>query len=346
MLEPKEEMREKPVHKPNVKKSKLVQTKVADKRLIDSFKSFQSGIIDFDLKAGYLGVCCEDSSLKIYKMHSETDTKSKYIMGTLSKNQPSAVCITPTGTTMYVSGTQDLQIHKFKLETKSSKPVLEQETIFTKKHTIRISTLEYTPNCIISCGEEQDTTIYFWSFNGDILGYHENKQLKHKKMCISENFKFFSIATWLGSARVFEIVKQKKTENFAGVNVVMELGGHSQGLSCVGFSPDAGLAVTCSLDRSIKLWNVNVQYQLKEAPVLLKTAHLDKNTSVPVCCSLNKNRLVLASDTHLYIYNVPTLEIIDFIQDAHATYIRKTQLLENVLFTCSADTRIHLWRID
>ena len=70
---------------------------------------------------------------------------------------------------------------------------------------------------------------------------------------ISNNHKFFSITTWLGSARIFEVVKEKKTESFQTISVVMELGGHSQGLTTIGFSFDSSLAVTCSQDYSVRL---------------------------------------------------------------------------------------------
>ena len=157
-----EEVQQPAPRKNSIKKQNQSSHKAAvhHKRLIDSFKNLQSGVIDFDMKPGYLGLCCEDSSLRIYKIQSYTDTKAKYVQGALTRNQPSAVAINPAGNIMYVAGTQDLQIHMYKVQSHNSKLNLEQEKVFQQKHTIRISSIGYTPTCIISCGEEQDTFIY------------------------------------------------------------------------------------------------------------------------------------------------------------------------------------------
>lgn len=321
-------------------------SKSTHKELINSFKNIQSGVIDFDIKPGYLAVCCEDSTLRIYKLHSLTDTKAKYVLGSLSKNQPSAITINPTGNLLYVAGSQDLQVHMFRVHNLYSKVTLEAEKTFVKKHTMKISSLAYTPSCIISCGEEEDTMIYFWSQTGELLGSHENKQLRHKKLSISQDYQFFTIAAWLGSARVFEIVKEKKTENFNSVHVIMELGGHSQGLTSVAFSPDSFFAVTCSQDLSVKLWNINVQYKFKEKPVLLKTLTLASDIPPPSCCGLNSNRLVLGCDANLRIYSVPDLEIVNVITDAHTQSLKKIEVVEDLVVSAANDPQIHLWHLD
>ena len=337
----------KPVRKSSkTKPTKLKPSKPAAKEFIDSYKNFQSGVIDFDIKEHYFSVCCEDSLIRIYKINSITDTKAKYVQGTLQKNQPTAIALASNGNTVYVAGGQDLQIHPFKVEHSGAKFTLEAEKPFIKKHSIRISSLAYTPNCLVSCGEEQDTMIYIWSHSGDILTSFENKQLKHKFLVMSKDCRVFSIATWLGSARVFEFIKAKKTENYNGIHVVLELGGHSQGLSSLGFTSDGLMAVTCGLDLQVRLWNINVQFEFKEHPVLLKSIKLDNTQSAPSYCALNSKRLVLAIDNSIYVYSVPNLELVTEIREAHQHSINKIELVENTLVTCSKDTRLMLWQID
>ena len=301
-------------------------------------------MVDFDLKPGYLGVCCEDSTLRIYKLQSPTDTKAKYVLGNLTKNQPSALAISPSGNTLYVAGTQDLQIHMFRVQNSNSKLTLEPEKVFAKKHTMKISSIAYTPTCIVSCGEEEDIMIYMWSHSGEILASHENKQLRHKKLSISQDCKFFTIAAWLGSARIFEITKEKKTDKFSGVHVVMELGGHSQGLSAVSFNSNSSLAVTCSHDSTVKLWNINVQYEFKEKPVLLKTLNL--GNEVPSACAVSDKQVILGLSNSLRIYSIPDFELVDSIEDAHTQPIRKIEAFGNVLMSSSLDSKIHLWHLD
>lgn len=326
--------------------SKQKSSKPSAKEYIDSYKNIQSGIIDFDIKENYFSICCEDSVIRIYKTNSITDTKAKYIQGTLSKNQPTALALSPNGNIVYVAGSQDLQIHPFKVEHSGSKFTLEPDRPFIQKHTLRISSLAYTKNCLVSCGEEQDTMIYVWTHTGEILTSFENKQLKHKFMVMSKDCRLFSIATWLGSARVFEFIKSKKGENYNGIHVVLELGGHSQGLSSLNFTPDGLMAVTCGLDYQVRLWNINVQFEYKEHPVLLKSIKLDNTKGIPTYCAVNNKRLVLAIENSIYVYSVPDLEIVTIISNAHVHNINKIDLVNNILVTCSKDTKLMLWQID
>jgi WD40 repeat protein len=316
------------------------------KEQLDLYKGFQSGIVDFDIKEHYFAVCCEDSVIRVYKTKSILDTKSKYVQGHIEKNQPTAIALSASGDQVFVGGSQDLQIHPFHVVHSGNKFTLEPEKPFIKKHTLQISSLAWTTKCLVSCGEEQDTFIYVWSHTGELLTTFENKQLKHKYMVISKDLRFFSIATWLGSARVFNFFKAKKTENYDGIHLILELGGHKQGLSALNFSPDGCLAVTCGSDQQVKLWNINVQYEYKEHPILLKTINLDSTKQPPVYCALTGTRLVLAIENALHIYTVPTLDLLKVIEDAHPHSIRKVDIVENTIISASTDPRLVLWHLD
>lgn len=316
------------------------------KEQIDAYKNFQSGIVDFDIKEHYFSVCCDDGVIRIYKMKSILDTKSKYIQGHIEKNQPTAIALAACGSTVYVAGSQDLQIHPFRVVHSGNKFTLETEKPFVKKHTLQISSLAWTSNCLVSCGEEQDTFIYVWSHTGELLTTFENKQLKHKFMVISKDLRFFSVATWIGSARVFEFWKAKKTDHYDGIHMIMELGGHKQGLSALNFSADSKLAVTCGSDHQVNLWNINVQYEFKEHPVLLKSIHLSDSKQPPAYCALTNTRLVLAIEDEIHIYSVPNLELIKVIQQAHPHPLRKVDIVENTIVTSSSDPRLVLWQLD
>ena len=89
------------LQKNSQKKPQKQVPKQTPKQLIDSFKNIQSPVVDFDTKPGYLALCCEDSTLRIYKTTSYTDTKAKYVQGTLLKNQPSAVSLAIQGNIIY-----------------------------------------------------------------------------------------------------------------------------------------------------------------------------------------------------------------------------------------------------
>lgn len=327
-------------------KKSVKPAKTQHKELIDSFKNLQTGIVDFDMKENYFAVCCEDSSIRVYKLKSVVDTKAKYVQGSLNKNQPTAIALSSTGNMIWVGGSQDLQIHHFRVHHSTNKFTLEEEKAFPKKHTLRISSLAYLPTCLVSCGEEQDTNIYIWSHTGELLASHDNKQLKHKRLFLSKDFRFFTIATWLGSARIFEVLKDKKTENFSSIHVIMELGGHSQGLTTIGFSTLSTLAVTCGLDRLVKLWNINVQYQFKESPVLLKSILLESDIPVPSACALTETKLVLACEDSLRIYSLPDLQLLSILDSAHSHRIHKADFHDDVLITCSSEPRVHLWHIN
>ena len=73
---------------------------------------------------------------------------------------------------------------------------------------------------------------------------------------------------------------------------------------------------------------------------------LDSNKTTPAACALNDKRLILACDTEIMVFNVPNLEFLYNIENAHTFPIKKLELLEEVLISCSSDPRIYLWHID
>ncbi|CAG9323804.1 unnamed protein product [Blepharisma stoltei] len=327
--------------KPTKKATPKVKCNTEHRLYKNAFKGFHEPIKDFDIKPGYIGVCCRDGQVKIFKINNFEDQNFKFIQGKLEREEPSAVAISVKGDTLVAAGSFDHKIHYFVLKQEKDKKLLVEINTFSQQHTYAISDLACTPNCIISSGDDMDTTVNVWSHSGDILATYDMKQLKNKRMAISGDFKFFSIATWIGSAKVIEIVSDKKTGAFSKLSPAMDLSGGSQGLACVGFR-DSNEALTCCLDGKVKYWNINVRYQLKEHPIIISQSNFHKE--VPNCCTISENYIVFGYENKIMIYSKDFM-IVDVIENAHANEIRKMVVYENYLLTVASDARVNVWAL-
>lgn len=145
----------------------------------------------------------------------------------------------------------------------------------------------------------------------------------------------------MGSAKVMEIVLDKKTDQFSKLNHSMDLSGGSQGLSCVAFK-DFSQAITCCLDGKIKLWNLNVRYQLKESPTII--ANADLKDQKPACCAIGDTYVYLGIGNRIEIYD-KDFKIVETIINAHTNDIKKIVVYEDVLLTLGSETRINIWNL-
>lgn len=179
----------------SIKKVSLVKGNPDHKLFKNAIKGFHEDIVDFDIKSGYIGVACKDGLVKIFKIKSFNDQNFKFIQGKLEREEPTAVAINLRGDLLVTSGSFDRRIHIFSMKSEKDKKILMEISTFPQKHTYQIANLACLPSCIISSGDDMDTSVTIWSYSGDILAAYDMKQLKNKHMAISSDYRFFSVAT-------------------------------------------------------------------------------------------------------------------------------------------------------
>ncbi|KAF9616350.1 hypothetical protein IFM89_029604 [Coptis chinensis] len=211
---------------------------------------------------------------------------------------------------------------------------------------------------IASCSEGTDI-ILLHGKSGKILGNVDTNQLKNHMATVSRNGRFLAAAAFTADVKVWEIV-YSKDGSVKEVTKAMQLKGHKSAVTWLCFTPSSEQIITASKDGSIRIWNINVRYQLDEDPKTLKVF------PIPLCDSkgspMHYDRLSISPDgkvlaaTHgstLQWLCAETGKVLDTADKAHEGEItgiawasRSIPLggaLAMVLATSSVDKKVKLW---
>ncbi|KAK8487053.1 hypothetical protein V6N13_016277 [Hibiscus sabdariffa] len=211
---------------------------------------------------------------------------------------------------------------------------------------------------VASCSEGTDILLWHGR-TGKVLGHVDTNQLKNTMATISPNGRFVTAAAFTADVKIWEII-YAKDGSVKEVTNVMQLKGHKSAVTWLCFSPNSEQIITASKDGTIRIWNINVRYQLDEDTKTLKvfpiplhdesgsTLHYDR-------LSVSPNGKILAA-THgptLQWLCLETGKVLDTAEKAHdddITWISwspKPIPLGNeqvvVLATASVDKKVKLW---
>ena len=100
---------------------------------------------------------------------------------------------------------------------------------------------------------------------GVLLSSFSPNSFVNHDLAVSYNAQLASIATFTADAKVWDL-KFSRDGTFRSSSKVMDLRGHKSKVMTVAFSMDATKAVSVSEDGIMKIWNVDVQYNMREDP--------------------------------------------------------------------------------
>ncbi|GAM17789.1 hypothetical protein SAMD00019534_009640, partial [Acytostelium subglobosum LB1] len=128
-------------------------------------------------------------------------------------------------------------------------------------------------NHMISCGD--DTTVKIWGLNnGESLMTINTGQIKQYMAAMSGNGRFFGVASFNSEVKIWEVIN-KKDGTFEKCQRVMSLTGYRTSIFGLAFNQEGNRVVSCSKDGTIKMWNLDVRYQVSEDPKCLYTLSCD-----------------------------------------------------------------------
>lgn len=211
---------------------------------------------------------------------------------------------------------------------------------------------------IASCSEA--TEIKLWhGKTGKLLGTVDTNQLRNHMAAISPNGRFVAAAAFTADVKIWEIT-YSKDGSVKEVVKVMQLKGHKSAVTWLCFTPNSEQVITASKDGTLKLWNINVRYQMDEDPKILKGFPIPLHDSSGA--TLQYDRLSISPDgkilaaTHgstLQWLCADTGKILDTAEKAHDGDITSIEWAPKplstgngealVLATASVDKKVKLW---
>jgi len=148
------------------------------------------------------------------------------------------------------------------------------EKIFGTDRPLRVETVknsEVGKVLVIACSTTKEAKVF--DSSGLLLtSFAPNSFLNHD-LAVAHNAKLASIATFTADAKVWEL-KFSRDGVFKSSKKVMDLRGHKSKVMTVAFSMDATRAVSVSQDGIMKIWNVDVRYDVQQDPDCLNTVQL------------------------------------------------------------------------
>lgn len=131
---------------------------------------------------------------------------------------------------------------------------------------------------MIACASQADTNIKVFELsNFTQISSINTNQVKHYYSFFSPNQRFLFMGTWQSDVKVLEIKFEKSNGSFKSFGKAMDLGGHKSAVKYVSCNNLEDKALTISEDKTVKIWNINVKYEMKEDTKCLLTIDVKNN---------------------------------------------------------------------
>ncbi|CAI9104643.1 OLC1v1003357C3 [Oldenlandia corymbosa var. corymbosa] len=233
-----------------------------------------------------LATACGDGVLRVFKLDDAANKSFKFLRINLPVGgQPTAVAFaddatsvvvathTLLGSSLYMYGEEK---PKGSGDSKQAPPEIkwEHRKVHDKRAILTLFGTKATygtadgSSIVVSCSEGTDITVWHGK-TGKVLGQVDTNQLKNTMASISPNGRFIAAAAFTADVKVWEIV-YSKDGSVKEVSRVMQLKGHKSAVTWLCFAPNSEQIITASKDGSIRVWNINVRYQMDEDPKTLK----------------------------------------------------------------------------
>ncbi|XP_002967374.2 uncharacterized protein LOC9635402 [Selaginella moellendorffii] len=207
---------------------------------------------------------------------------------------------------------------------------------------------------IATCSEGTDIKI--WSAgNGTCVKTVDTNQLQNTMATISPDGRFLAAAAFTADVKIWEIVYGKDGQ-VRDVVKVMLLKGHKSAVTWTCFTWDSQKIITASKDGFIRIWNINVRYQMDEDPKCIKVFPIpssDNGLYEKIAVSPDDKILAATHGTTLTWLSTADGQVLDTAENAHdgeitcITWAPQSVSTDQgkvlILATASVDKKLKLW---
>ncbi|GBG76057.1 hypothetical protein CBR_g21297 [Chara braunii] len=214
---------------------------------------------------------------------------------------------------------------------------------------------------VATCSEGTDVKV--WTIaDGRCVGTVDSNQLCNHMAALSPSGRFLAAAAFTGDVKIWEVCTAKDGQ-VKEVARAMQLKGHKSAVTWLCFAHDSEKVVTASKDGKIKVWNINVRYELSEDPRCLHTFDIPENANQQKGGVHYFDKLALSPDDRILACTIgctlcwldmETGEVIDTAENAHDGHVSCLEWSPQrhntgkgvnamVLATGGPDRKVKLW---
>lgn len=363
------------LHKKQLKAAKKVDPNHPD--YYHSFKGFSAPIsgCDIDSDKRFAAVCALDSTFRVFKIPKRIDMKVEFpfTQQKIDFYNPQAISISDSAKyiAVAVDGANTIQIYQYRDNpnptTDDDQASGEIKFYFQFKNGIHKNTVNrvyINPKAtfvVTAATGGDDTMIKAWSLRGENLFTFNTSQIKTNNMTRSPDGRFLGVATWASEGELLEL-KAAPDGTLKDLSKAMNLKGHKLETVDIAIDQKNERAVSLSKDKTIKLWNINVRYEVQEDTKCLGTIELTKHedfkdASISKIGTLSlysmndDNLMALSCQNEIIIYSWKKQKVIQRIDNAHVEGATISNLMlvdfRGVLTVTSSgeDARVNIWKV-
>lgn len=235
---------------------------------------------------------------------------------------------------------------------KDGKPQAAKVRDIATKHKSEMKSICVANNnkYFLTCSES-DTLVSLFNMQGEELTTVDTKKIKNNMASISPDSRFFTVGTFTGDVKIYEVATQKGSDSWAFKGVVQAMNlvnGHSSSVNDLSFASDTKKLATCSKDGTWKMWNIDVRYAQKEDPKVLYSVKVGKPVE-HIALSPDGSVVVISYEGQLHFYAAADGSPIDSVPRAHYAGERIRSLLWSpdskfVASSAVKDRAVRLWK--
>ena len=298
----------------------------------NSFKGFGDEITDFSLSNNSILIACKDKSIKLFKLKQMNEENPFYYLHTLNVNYATSISFNSSNDKWLACGLsadKTIEIFEFKESDPTKKYFHSYKKFPSNIHKEEVKNVYYINNtCLITFGGGNDTTIKLWNSSSELLTTLDTKQVKHNFSAMSFTTRFLFVGSWCPDTKVFELKLEKTDKSYKSFMKIMDLGLHKTGIDYISCSQNEDKVITISQDKTVRIWNINVEYEKKGDPKCIYTVDMKKNEFFGENCSItagdiyskkdNQGIIALAEKNSIALINLSDFKIFDKIEKAHS----------------------------
>jgi len=279
---------------------------------LTSLKGFKDEVLAIDVSSDgeFIAAASRDRSLKLYDAHKIYDKIPQFIHINLPLDYASALTFSTDSRHIILAlgNSRDILAYKISSKKLADGKTYKEVARFPTKHEDTIKSISISTNSKFILTSSEDTMMYLWNLKGVLLETINSNQMKHNMAAISPDSRFFSVATWTGDVKLWEVLYNKESGDFEKTARAFELKGHKSTVYCLNFSADASKVATTSKDGTWRLWRITIRFQIGEDPHCLVTVPCPPSASSGfnlISISPDSQTVAVTSfSNYLFFYNI------------------------------------------